>query len=100
MEKAKHSVEFEAEVDGQGRVHFSRAVAGELALAPGSKVTVRIAGGVLSKKLTARNVSDEEIERIGKVQFEDREHVVRFLLSEGTLSGSNAFRRRIKGAAA
>jgi hypothetical protein len=100
MEKAKHSVEFEAEVDGDGRVHFSRAVASELSLPRGSKVTVRIVGGVLSKTLTARNVSDEEIERIGKLQFEDREHVVRFLLSEGMLSDSNALRKRVKGFAA
>jgi len=100
MEKAKHSVAFEAEVDGDGRVQFSRAVAGELSLARGSKVTVRIVGGVLSKGLNARNVSEEEIERIGKVQFEDREHVVKFLSSEGMLSGNNAFRKRIKGFAA
>jgi hypothetical protein len=45
-------------------------------------------------------VSEEEIERIGKVQFEDREHVVKFLSSEGMLSGNNAFRKRIKGFAA
>jgi len=100
MEKAKHSVEFEAEVDGDGRVHFSRAVASELSLQRGSKVTVRIVGGVLSDGLSARNVTDEEIERIGKVQFEDREHVVRFLSSEGMLSDNGAFRRRVKGFAA
>jgi hypothetical protein len=100
MEKAKHSVEFEAEVGGDGKVHFSRAVAGELSLVRGAKVTVRIVGGVLSKKLTARNVSNEEIERIGKVQFEDREHIVRFLSSEGKLSDNNAFRKRIEGFAA
>ncbi len=100
MEKAKHSVEFEAEVDGDGRVHFSRPVASELSLPRGSKVTVRIVGGVLSKELTARKVTDEEIERIGKVQFEDREHVVKFLSSEGTLSDNSAFRRRVKGFAA
>ncbi len=100
MEKAKHSVEFEAEVDGDGRVHFSRTVASELSLPRGSKVTVRIVGGVLSKELTARNVTDEEIERIGEIQFEDREHVVRFLSSEGMLSDNSAFRRRVKGVAA
>ena len=100
MEKARHSVEFEAEVDEDGRVHFSRAVAGELSLAAGSKVTVRIVGGVLSKRLAARNVTDEEIERIGKVQFEDREHIVRFLSSEGLLCGNNGFRKRSRGFAA
>ncbi len=97
MEKAKHSVEFEAEIDGEGKVQFSRSVAGELSLPRGSKVTVRIVGGVLSKGLTARNVSDEEIERIGKIQFEDREHVVKFLLSGGKLSNNNALRKRLQG---
>ena len=97
MEKAKHSIEFEAEIDSDGRVQFSRSVAGELSLAQGSKVTVRIVGGVLSKGLSVRNVTDEEIERIGKIQFEDREHVVRFLTSEGILLGSGAFRKRVRG---
>jgi len=97
MEKAKHSIEFEAEIDSDGRVQFSRSVAGELSLAQGSKVTVRIVGGVLSKGLSVRNVTDEEIERIGKIQFEDREHVVRFLTSEVILSGSGAFRKRVRG---
>jgi len=100
MEKAKHSVEFEAEVDRDGKVQFSRAVGAELSLLRGSRVTVRIVGGVLSKGLTARNVSDEEIEQIGKMQFEDREHVVRFLLSEGKLSNNNGLKNRIKGLAA
>jgi len=97
MEKAKHSVEFEAEIGSDGNVHFSRAVGGELSLRPGDRVTVRIVGGVLSKGLAARNVSDEEIERIGTIQFEDREHVVRFLSSEGVLSRNQGFRRRAKG---
>ncbi len=41
-------------------------------------------------------MSNEEIERIGKVQFEDREHIVRFLSSEGKLSDNNAFRKRMR----
>ena len=97
MEKAKHSIAFEAEIDGDGRVQFSRPVAGELRLKTGAKVTVSIAGGVLSKELTAREVSNEEIERIGNVQLEDREQVVKFLLSEGSLSRSGSLRRRVKG---
>ncbi len=97
MEKAKHSVEFEYEIDREGRVQFTRAVAHELHLTEGSKVTVRIIGGVLSKELTARNVSDEEVERIGTIQFEDREHVVRFLRSEGALMSNGRFRKRAKG---
>ena len=97
MEKAKHSVAFEAEVEEGGRVHFSRAIGGALQLRQGAKVTVHIVGGVLSRELAARNVTDEEIERIGTVQFEDREHVVKFLRSEGALAGSRGFRKRAKG---
>lgn len=97
MEKAKHSIEFEAEIDRKGRVEFSRTVAHELHLKEGSKVTVRIIGGVLSKELTARDVSDEEVERIGTIQFEDREHVIRFLRSEGALISNERFRKRVKG---
>jgi hypothetical protein len=97
MEKAKHSIEFEAEIDRKGRVEFSRTVANELRLKEGSKVTVRIIGGVLSKELTARDVSDEEVERIGTIQFEDREHVIRFLRSEGALMSNGRFRKRVKG---
>ena len=97
MEKARHSVEFEYEIDGDGKVQFSRSIAHELQLKEGSKVTVRIVGGVLSKDLTARDVSNEEVERIGSVQFEDREHVVRFLRSEGTLKSNGRFRKRTKG---
>jgi hypothetical protein len=100
MEKAKHSVEFEAEVDGEGRVHFSRSVTNDLRLSRGAKVTVRIVAGVLSRELTARNVSDEEIERIGNVQLEDRDQVVKFLMSEGILAKDRAFKKRMKGFAA
>ena len=97
MEKAKHSVEFEAEIDNEGRVHFTRSVAGYLQVARGAKVTVRIVGGVLSRELSARNVTDEEIERIGNVQLEDRDQVVKFLSSEGALAKDRAFRKRTKG---
>jgi hypothetical protein len=100
MEKAKHSVEFEAEVDGEGKVQFSRFVTDDLWLKRGAKVTVRIVGGVLSSELTARDVSDEEIERIGNLQLEDRDQVVKFLLSEGTLAKDRAFKERRKGFAA
>jgi hypothetical protein len=97
MEKAKHSVEFETEVTTDGRIRFSRDVPAEMRLIPGSKVTVRIVGGVLSHELAQLNVTEDEIEHIGTIQFEDREHVVRFLESQGSLSRDKAFCRRAKG---
>ncbi|MDE3057725.1 MAG: hypothetical protein KGJ59_07200 [Bacteroidota bacterium] len=99
MESAKHKIEFEVEVDEHGRVQFSREIASEFHLHRGDKATVRIVGGVLSKELTARNVTDEEIETISSVQYEDREHVVRFLKSQGMLASDSAFRKRIQGTA-
>lgn len=92
MEKAKHRIRFEAEVDGSGSVHFSKRV-DALRLKPGAKVTVHIFGGTLSKKLSAMKVTDAEIEQIGTVQLEDREHVVAFLSSQGVLRKSG-FRKR------
>ena len=95
MEKAKHSVQFEAEVGKDGKISFSRFVH-DLQLKPGAKVTVNIFGGVLSDRLTGLNVTEEEIERIGKIQFEDREHVMTFLSSQGVLKGSKLQQRLVR----
>lgn len=97
MEKAKHSIQFEAEVDGNGKVSFSKPVF-ELQLKPGEKVTVNIFGGVLSGQLTKLNVTEEEIEQIGKTQLEDRQHVMTFLASQGSMSKNKNFAGRMKRA--
>jgi len=95
MEKAKHSIRFEAEVDREGKVKFSKSV-DELQLASGSKVTVTIFGGVLSKKLAAIGVTEEEIERIGNTQMEDRDHVMTFLASQGVLKKGRIHKRLVR----
>lgn len=95
MEKAKHSVRFEAEVDAAGRVSFAKAVP-DLQLKPGAKVTVNIFGGVVSGTLNALGVTEEEIERIGDVQLEDREHVMSFLAAQGALRGKKRFMNALR----
>jgi len=90
MEKAKHSVRFEAEVNEKGMVSISKSV-DALQLTPGAKVTVNIFGGVLSEALSKLNVTEDEIEQIGKIQYEDREHVMSFLASQGVLNGNKKF---------
>ncbi len=95
MEKPKHSVQFEAEVDGEGKVSFSRDVM-LLQLQPGSKVTVNIVGGVLSERLTELGVTEKEIEQIGDMQLEDREHVMTFLASQGVLKKSSVKKRSVR----
>ena len=97
MEKAKHSVQFQAEIDITGKVSFSKPVF-ELQLKPGEKVTVNIFGGVISKQLTKLNVTEEEIEQIGKTQLEDRQHVMTFLASQSSLSKNKSFVGRMKRA--
>ena len=94
MEKAKQSIVFESEVDAAGTVQFSRSVGSELRLREGAKVTVRIVGGVLSPALARRGVTDDEIERIGNVQLEERDQVTMFLESEGVLVRNRSFRQR------
>ncbi len=95
MEKAKHSIQFEAEVDNQGRISFSMP-AGELQLKPGEKVTVNIFGGVLSEQLTKLKVTEAEIEEIGKIQLEDRQHVMTFLASQGVMNRNKRFAKRLQ----
>ncbi len=95
MEKAKHSIQFEAEVGRDGKVSFSRFV-DDLQLEPGAKVTVNIFGGVLSDRLTRLHVTEEEIGRIGRIQFEDRGHVMTFLASQGILNGSRLQQRLVR----
>ena len=95
MEKAKHSIQFLAEVDQNGNVSFSKKVT-DLQLKPGTTVTVNIFGGVLSKKLTKMKVTETEIEQIGAVQFEDREHVMSFLSVQGSMSKNKPFAQRLK----
>lgn len=97
MEKAKHSIQFEAEVDRNGKVSFSTPVF-ELQLKPGEKVTVNIFGGVLSRQLTKLNVTETEIEQIGKTQLEDREHVMTFLASQGVMNKNKGFAGRMERA--
>lgn len=95
MEKPKHSVQFEAEVGSDDKVSFSRNVA-DLQLKPGAKVTVNIFGGVVSKRLTALGVTEKEIERIGNMQLEDRDHVMTFLASQGVLKNSSLKKRLVR----
>lgn len=95
MEKPKHSIRFEAEVDGDGTVSISKSVR-DLQVKPGARVTVTVFGGVLSERLSALGVTEEEIERIGNMQLEDREHVVTFLSSQGVLKKSSVTKRLVR----
>jgi hypothetical protein len=76
-------------------VVFSKRV-DDLQLRAGAKVTVNIFGGVLSKQLSKLGVTEKEIERIGTLQLEDREHVITFLSAQGVLKKSGIQKRVVR----
>ena len=87
-------VEFQAVVSSRGALEFPEGVAELLRSVHGSRVCVRVRSLDTHARLSARGVSDEEVVRIAAVQSEEREAVVRFLLSEGALRRG---RRRSRG---
>lgn len=95
MEKAKHSIRFQTTVDSNGNVSFSKSVA-DLLVKQGAPVTVQIVRGILTRRLKTLKITEEEIEQIGKVQFEDRDHVTSFLSSQSILRNKRQFLERVR----
>ena len=89
----KGSVEFESTISPGGTIRVPEEILRDRPWVEGSKLHVRVTAGVLSEDLKNRLVTEEEIERIGAMQLETREQVVKFLLSEGSLR-SDVRRRR------
>ena len=94
MEHPYPSVQFEAEYAAEGTIRVPVAVT--RILKTGSKVTVRLTNGVVSKVLNDRRVTEDEIEHISALQLEQRDHVIRFLGEEGTLAANSSFVKRAK----
>lgn len=80
----RSSVEFETILDQSGKIVVPEGVSKEFRKYSGA-IHVRLTAKAISSELKARDVSEEEIERIGSIQLESRDQVVRFLLSEGAL---------------
>jgi hypothetical protein len=86
MSVHRKSVEFETTLDQSGKITIPENVSREFG--KGNNIHVRLTAKVVSSELKARNVSEDEIERIGSIQLESRDQVIRFLLSEGVLKKS------------
>ena len=87
------SFEFETDVDEAGRITLPPDVAGALGK-PSGRIHVRLTAKAVSSELQRRDVYEDEIERIGKLQLETRQQVVKFLLTEGALKKPSARRRK------
>lgn len=86
----RKSVEFDAMVDEGGRITLPETLIKEVGTNP---IHVRLTMKSIHTDLKERSVSEDEIERIGAIQLEPREQVVKFLLSEGVLKRSSLRRR-------
>jgi hypothetical protein len=91
VEKEGVTVEFEAQIDGEGKIAVPARLRDHLP--PGETFHVRLTGHPLSANLRKRNIQDSEIRRISDLQLESREQVIRFLLSEGALKNWQGLRR-------
>jgi dephospho-CoA kinase len=81
-------------MDDEGRIRVPSHLHKQFA---GRTVYVRLTSEEISSRLKKNGVTEEEMERIARVQLESREQVTKFLLAEGALKNSAAFVRRAKG---
>ncbi len=87
------AVEFEADLTAGGTLNVPPEIARRIGA---GRVTVRLTPGGIGVGLRGRRVTEEEIERIVVTQFEQRDHVIEFLRSEGGLARSEKFSERAR----
>lgn len=92
MERPYPAVEFESEITAEGMIIIPPAIA--VLLPAGRQVTVRITGGIVSRSLRERGITEAIIEQVSELQLEDREHVVEFFRAEQALATDTMFKRR------
>lgn len=91
MESKNASLEFDAEIDHEGKITVPPSVRDRLNK---EKLHVRVSTTRMESKLRDRGVTEDEIRTIAATQLEPQEQVVKFLLTEGVLKRRPAFRQR------
>lgn len=94
MDQDRKSVEFETVIDEDGRITIPPNLLEQVDTGRRRKISVRLTSASLTRTLKERGVTEDEIERIGDLQLEPREQVVKFLLTEGAFSDHPAMRKR------
>jgi len=92
MEKPYPSLECEVRIGHGGVIALPRSIAARFQ--EGKRITIRVTDGTVSSTLRKRGVTEEEIEQIASLQWEQREHVLGFLQTEGFFPQSSPFARR------
>lgn len=93
---SQDSVEINPRVADNGELLIPKSALHRLNVGRGSRIHVRLTLAVLTGKLKARKVTEEEIETIAALQLEPRENVVRFLAAESAFSRNERFLRRVR----
>ena len=93
--RVKGNVEAKIRVMDDGTAVLPASFLRKIHARPGSHVRVQVPLKSVSRRLSVRGVTEEEIELIGSLQLEGRADVVAFLESEGALSADAGFRRRM-----
>ena len=91
------SFDFEAMIDGDGRIEIPADVLDRLGSGAGTLMRVRLVPARIAAALERKNVTPEEVDRIAGLQLESREQVMAFLLAEGALACAGGATRRKKG---
>jgi len=94
MEKPYPSLECEVRIGHGGVITLPPTIAARFQ--EEKRITVRVTDGSVSSKLRKRGVTEEEIEQIASLQWEQRENVLGFLETEGIFPRSSPFARRSK----
>lgn len=90
------SVEIELVAGEGGDVVIPGRALAKLRATKGSRLTVRVSREALSSRLRRRGVTEEEIERISRLQLESRGHVLKMLMTEGALGHDKGIRKRAR----
>lgn len=93
MERKRTSVEFDGEIDQEGRISVPASIRDQLG---NGSIQIRLSAMGVDTKLGDRGVTEEEIEKIAATQSESREQVVKFLLIEGALKGRKMFKQHLR----
>ncbi|MBM4165578.1 MAG: hypothetical protein FJ218_01420 [Ignavibacteria bacterium] len=94
MSEHQTAIEFDTTIDEHGAIHLPEIL--QSALHTGAKVSVRVLSNVISKELKSKRVLESEIETIMSLQLENREQVVKFLLTEGSFVGNKSLLKHAK----
>ena len=85
--KKQSALGFEAHLEAGGKITVPPEVVAALGRNAGAPLYVQLTSASVEEELRSRGVTDDEVFHIARLQMEQREQVIAFLLAEGALAG-------------